>query len=200
MRSPLKPTAALLPLVLVVACNKGPAQEAIKSADAAVQAAQADAAKFVPDKFKELEATAKAARDKFDKGDYAGALADAKGIVAKAQEVAAAGAAKREEVTRSWDTISSSLPPALDQLKARLQLLAASRSLPKGLDGEKLAEAQKGFESVSQIWSDAMAAAQGGKLLEAVNKASEIQGRVGELLNSVGVDAPPSAISPKREY
>ena len=59
-------------LLMSAACSssKGPADEAIKSAQAAYDAAKGDALKYVPDQAHSVEATLSAAKASYDKGEY----------------------------------------------------------------------------------------------------------------------------------
>ena len=68
---------------------------------------KADAAKYVPDQTKGLMASLTAAREAFDKGDYKVALEVASAIPAKAKDVAAAVAAKKDELTKTLDELST---------------------------------------------------------------------------------------------
>ncbi len=104
MKNVLKLTALVLCCVALVACSqKGPAEAALNTAQAAVDGVKADAAKYVPDQAKALLASMTAAREAFDKGDYKTALAEAQAIPAKAQDAATAIAAKKDELTEDLD-------------------------------------------------------------------------------------------------
>ncbi len=79
MKKTLAAAAAVALCVLFVACksDKVPAQAAITAAEQAVAAVSADAKQFVPDQLKGVQDALAAAKDKFAKGDYTGALAAA---------------------------------------------------------------------------------------------------------------------------
>ena len=54
--------------------------------------------KYMPDQAKSLDAALAAAREKFNKGDFKAALADAQAVTSKAKEAASAAAKKKEEL------------------------------------------------------------------------------------------------------
>ena len=94
----------------LTACSKGPAEAAIKAADEALVGVKADASLYVPDQFQAVEASLAAAKESFQKGDYKQALAGAKDIAAQAKDLAAAAAAKKEELGKSWDEMNDGVP------------------------------------------------------------------------------------------
>jgi hypothetical protein len=87
--------ASLLIFLTSCASDKVPAEQALKTAETAVGAVQAEAAKWVPDQAKALDASVAALRDKLAKKEYKAVLADAPAVGARAQEVAASAAAKK---------------------------------------------------------------------------------------------------------
>ena len=91
--------------LILSACSsgKGPAEEAIKAAETAVNGAKAEAMKIVPDQFKSLEAALASAKDKFAKKDYKAALADAQAIPGKVKGVLDAAKAKEGRADQGLD-------------------------------------------------------------------------------------------------
>ena len=78
--------------VMFIACagEKGPAEQAIKAAEEAINATKAEAVKYVPDQVKSLESALAAVKDKFAKGEYKAAISEAQSLVDKAKAVQAA--------------------------------------------------------------------------------------------------------------
>src|SRR5262245_65628197 len=93
----------LAALVLLSACasDKAPAEQAVKAAETAVASAKAEAAKWVPDQARSLDAALASVKDKFTKGEYKAVLAEAPALATQAQSVAAAAAAKKAELGRA---------------------------------------------------------------------------------------------------
>jgi membrane-bound lytic murein transglycosylase B len=112
-------------LTLLSACasEKGPAEQAIKGAEAAVAQVRTEAAKWAPDQVRSLDASLAAVKEKFAKGDYKAALAEAPGVASHAKEVAAAAAAKQAELTKSWEEMSAGLPKMVEVVNSRADIL-----------------------------------------------------------------------------
>src|SRR5262249_25128343 len=112
----------ILAATLIAACgsaDKRPAETALKAAEAAVNAAKTEVSKYMPDQASALDAGLAAARDKFNKGDFKGALSDAQAVTAKANELANAVAAKKAELSKAWQEMSTLMPEAVERIKSR---------------------------------------------------------------------------------
>src|SRR5512139_233900 len=151
-------------LALVVACasDKGPAELAIKAAEEALNTVKAEASKYVPDQLKKVEDALKAAKDSFGKGDYKAALEGSKDLAAKAKDLAAAAAAKKAELTKSWDELSAGIPKAAEELKAKIDALSKAKKLPAGVEKSAVDAAKAGYDEAGNV-SDAVAKAKAVK-------------------------------------
>lgn len=185
----LKTIGIVLLTAILVACarDKGPAEEAIKQATAAVEQVRADAGRFVPDQLSALESSLKAAQDSFAKQDYKGALAAASGLAAQAQEVAKAAADKKAELTKAWDDMNAGIPSMMDAIKSRLDILAQSKKLPAGLDKDKLAGLTSSFDEAAKQFEEAKAAAAAGDLSTAVAAGSAIKEKGMQVATALGL-------------
>ena len=182
---------------LTTACSqKGPAEEALKAADAAVTAAKGSVEKFVPDQWKALNDSLKDAKDKFGKGDYPAALTAAQAIAPKAQDAIKAATAKKEEFTKMWTDLSGSLPNALKAAEDKVGALAAMKKLPKGMDKAKVEAAQAGLADAKKSWDEATAAAKAGDVMTAIAKAKPLKEKAAEIEKSVEPAAPAPAPAP----
>ena len=79
----------ILAATLIAACgsgDKGPAETALKAAEAAIDSAKGEASKYMPDQVKSLESGLSSAREKLSKGDYKAVLSEAPALTSKAQE------------------------------------------------------------------------------------------------------------------
>jgi hypothetical protein len=180
--------------VLAAACNKAPAEAAIQSAAQAVEAARAEATRYVPDQFQGLEDALTSARQKFEQRDYSAALKDAQAILPRTQEVVAAAAARKEELTKTWNDLSASLPAMVGQIESRVMSLAAMKRLPKGIDKAALEGARAGLVRAQTSWTEATTAFQGGDLNAAIEKASAVKAEAETLMKTLGItEAPPGA-------
>ena len=172
-----------------VACSrdKGPAEAAIKAAEEALNASKAEASKYVPDQVKSVEDALKAAKDSLAKGEYTAALTSAKDLPAKAKDLGSAAAAKKAELTKSWEEMSGSVPKMVEDIKAKLGALTKSKKLPKGMDKAKLEGAKAGLAEITQVWTDADSAFKAGNMTEALAKAKTVKDKAAEIMGNLGM-------------
>jgi predicted small lipoprotein YifL len=185
--------ALLLVATLLVACgsaDKGPAETALKAAEAAVNTAKAEVSKYLPDQASALDAGLAAAREKFNKGDFKGALSDAQAVTAKANELASAAAAKKAELSKAWEEVSTGMPKVMEAIKSRVDILSQSKKLPAGISKEKFAEAKAGLEEITKQWTEATAASTSGNLADALAKAGAAKKKAAEVLVALNMPVP----------
>ena len=192
----------ILTLVLIAlfalslgACSqaKGPAEAALKSAEDALNAAKTEAVKYIPDQVKSAEDALKAAKDAFAKGDYPAATAAATDVAAKAKDLAAAAAAKKNELTKGWAEQSKLLPNMIGAIKSRVDILSKSKKLPANLDQAKFDGAKSGLADITKMWDDANAAFKEGSLADAAAKAKTVKEKAVEIMNTLGMQVPEAA-------
>jgi len=174
------------------ACGKAKeeADAALKAAEKAITEVKADAAKFVPDQLKGLEAALNSAKEKFNKGDYKEVLAEAQAIPAKAKEVMAAANAKKEELTKAWTNLSQEVPKMLEAIKSRIDIISKSKRLPKKITKEKIEEAKSGLDMILKSWAQAEESFKGGNVAEAIAKANPFKEKAAQLLQILDVPPP----------
>jgi hypothetical protein len=180
----------LVAIALSGACGKAPALAGLKAADAAIEAARPEVERYVPQEFKALADFSKAAHDRFDQGDYAGALSQAQNLPARVQAALAAARTKKEELARAWAELGASLPALQEAVTTKLKELSAKRRLPAGLDKEKIASARADLDAIGQTWTETTASYQKGDVLEAVAKARTVKARIEGLMASLGMASP----------
>ena len=195
MRRKLAIIIAVLFVFSLAACSSGkaPAEQAIKAAEEALNAAKGEAVKYVPDQVKAVEDALNAAKDSFAKKDYAAATSAATSVAAKAKELVAAAAAKKDELTKSWGDLSGGLPQMLDAVKSRVDILSKSKKLPANLDKEKFEGAQSGLAEVNKVWDEANSAFKEGNLAAAVTKATAVKEKASEIMATLGMQLPQAA-------
>lgn len=180
----------------LTACStaKAPAEAAIKAADEALASVKVEASKYVPDQLKSVEDALATAKESFQKGEYEQALTGAQDLAAKAKDLATAVAAKKDELTKSWQDMSGGLPGMVDAIQSRVNILSKSKKLPAGLDKAKFESAKASLATVTQTWTEATSAFQGGNLMEAVDKAKAVKEKAVEIMNALGMKAPEAAM------
>lgn len=195
MRKYLSIIVAVLVVFSLAACSggKAPAEQAIKAAEEAFNAAKGEAVKYVPDQVKAVEDALSAAKDSFAKKDYAAATSAATSVAAKAKELASAAAAKKDELTKSWGDLSGGLPQMLDAIKSRVDILSKSKKLPANLDKEKFEGAQSGLAEANKVWDEANSAFKEGNLADAVAKATAVKEKAAEIMATLGMQLPQAA-------
>jgi hypothetical protein len=183
--------------VLASACasDKVPAEQAVKAAEAAVAAVGAEAAKLVPDQMKALEASLAAVKDKFAKNDFKAVLAEAPTLATKAKEVAAAAAAKKSELTKSWEELNAGLPQMVEAVKSRIDILSQSKKLPATVTQEKFDAAKAGLAEATKGWEEATSAFKNGALTDALAKGETVKVKTVQALEALGMPVPPAAKS-----
>jgi hypothetical protein len=186
--------------LLTTACSQRvPAEEALKAAESAVAAAKSSVEKYLPDQWKTLNDAVKDAKDKMAKGDYSAALTAAQAIPPKVAAAKADATAKKEEFTKMWADLEGSVSGAVKEAEEKVASLVKMKKLPKGMDKAKLESAQAGLADAKKMWDDATAAAKGGDLPAAVDKAKGVKEKVAELAASLATPAPAAKTAKKKK-
>ena len=179
-----------------------PAKKAIAEIEAAVAAAGTDAQRYIPDDLKAVNDQLTALKAKFDQKDYAGVIAAAPALLAKAQSLvgakaaameaaaaqeAAAKQAAEQAMQADWDALSATLPAAIAALDSRMEILAKSKTLPAGVTKAALESAQSNLADAKSLWTQATGAQTAGKLGDAVMAAREAKEKADAALASLGM-------------
>jgi hypothetical protein len=187
--------AAAMMLVLAgCASQKGPAQQAIASAETALAAVRDQAQKYVPDQLQSVESQLQSAKDGFAKGDYKAVLATAPALTAAisslgqaAQAKAADAEAALSKAKDAWGATSTDVPKMLDAIQSRVDILSKSHHLPAHVTKDALASAKSGLDSAKSMWSDAANAATSGDYTTAMSKAQAVKDKATEIMKSLGM-------------
>lgn len=183
----------ILAAALLTACgsrDKGPAETALKAAEEAINSMKGEASKYMPDQVNSLDSALAATREKLSKGDYKAVLSDAPALTSKAQEIASAAAAKKAELTKSWEGMSSGMPKVVETIRSRVDILSQSKKLPAGMSAETLAQAKAGLSEITQQWTAATEASKSGNLVDAMAKASSVKVKAAEVLTLLKMPVP----------
>ncbi|HVP32999.1 MAG TPA: hypothetical protein VMT09_05055 [Steroidobacteraceae bacterium] len=187
---------AAVAAVLLLGCNtqKGPAEQAVAGAQAALDAVRDDAQKYAPEQLGGVEAKLSDMKGSFEKGDYAGVLAAAPGVTAAINGLKDAAAAKKNEAVAAlakakddWGAASTAVPKMLDDLAKRVETLSKSKKLPKGVTKQAVAAAKTGLDSLKSTWADASNAASSGDFTTAMAKADAVKAKAAEMMKSLGM-------------
>ena len=179
-------------MVMFIACasQKGPAEQAIKAAEEAINATKAEAVKYVPDQVKSLESALAAVKDKFTKGDYKAVITEAQALVGKSKGVLDAAKAKKEELTKKWTDLSQGLPKMVEAIQSRVDILSQSKKLPATLTAEKFAEAKSGLTAAKEEWGKALESFKAGNLTDAISVANSVKEKAVKIMEILGLPVP----------
>ncbi len=189
MKRILSAAMAVLFAVALGACSsaKAPAEKAIKAAEEALNAAKAEAMKYVPEQVRKAEDALKAAKDNFEKRDYPAAVSAANAVLDKAKDLVSSSASRKAELSKNWEELSAGLPKSIAEIKSRITALSRSRKLPKGLDKAKIESAKSGIDEVGREWDEAGKAFKEGRLAEAVAKAKDAREKADGIMSALGM-------------
>jgi hypothetical protein len=169
--------------LLVTACagQKEPAQTLIAHIDTVITAASTEAAKYIPDRLKEVQGKFAALTAAFEKQDYATVIARGPEVLSEAQTLATGAAARKDEILKSlnddWTRLAAAVPGEVTALQARLEFLSkkSSRKPASGIDVDA---AKAEFSATNSLWSKAQAAFAAGNLDEAVGTANSVKSQL----------------------
>jgi hypothetical protein len=200
MQRKFLPAAAALVIALLFASAcanyKEPAQQAISQAETALQAIAADAQKYAPDAYREVSDALASAKAAFDKGDHKAALAAARDLPGRVNElgtqVTQAKDAALAGLTAEWNAASGEVPQMVEAIQSRVDMLSKSRKLPKNIDQASFDAAKSGLESMKQDWTAATQASAAGNVEEAVARVKSAQQKGNEVLGLLKMQPAPS--------
>jgi hypothetical protein len=190
---------AALSAVLLFGCNtqKGPAEQAVMGAGAALDAVRDEAQKYAPEKLGGVEAQLNDLKGKFQQGDYAGVVAAAPAMTTAIDGLKDAVAAKKSEAETAlakakddWGPASAAVPKMVDEIGKRVEALSKSKKLPKGVTKEAVAAAKTGLASLQSTWTDASNAAASGDFTTAMAKAQSVKDKAAAMMKSLGMTPP----------
>ena len=188
---------AALSAVLLFGCNtqKGPAEQAVASAQATLNSVRDDAQKYAPEQLGGVEAKLSDMKGTFEKGDYAGVLAAAPAVNSAISSLKDASAAKKVEAEQAlakakddWGTASAAVPKMVDEIAKRVETLSKNKHLPKGVTKEAIAAAKTSLDSLKSTWADATSASTSGDYTTAMAKAEAVKSKATEIMKSLGMN------------
>ncbi len=184
--------------MMLAACSsdKGPAEVAVKAAEEAINGVKTEVGKLVPDQVKSLEDTLAAVKEKFGKGEYKAALAEAQTLTGKAKEVIEAAKAKKEELNKTWTELSGQLPKMVEAVQSRVDILSKSKKLPANLTTEKFEEVKTGLAAAKEEWTKALDGFKEGNIGEAVATATSVKEKAVMAMEALGLPVPGAPEAP----
>jgi len=177
-----KRAAVVLTVAGLVACSQAkPAQNAITAAENALTAASADAQVYAADTYQMATDKIAEAKQALENKDYRTAVASAKEAETTIGEFGAAIEAKKTELAQSWTTLETELPGAVNAIDTRVAELGKLRRLPAGITKDMVDGAKTTLAAMRATWGEAVAAHDGGNLMDAVTKGTSVQTQAAQL-------------------
>jgi hypothetical protein len=174
--------------------QKAPAEQAVASAETALGAIRDTAQKYVPDQLQTVEAQLTGMKDSLAKRDYRAVLVAAPNLTSAIGRLKDAAEAKKADAEKAlakakdeWGPMSAEVPKIVAPIRSRVDTLAKSRHLPKGVTKESLASAESGLNSIRVTWVEAQNAAAMGDFVTAMSKAQELKGNAADIMKSLGM-------------
>ena len=200
-----RPDAGLLACVLLLsACaslfvagcasrQMEPARKAIADIENAVTSAGTEPAKYAPDALKDVDDQLAALKTRFEKKDYAGVLDSAPATLMAARNLPAVAARRKAELHAQlrddWATLSSVVPKEIEDVRVRVDDLAARKKVPAGVTQAMLASARQGIDDARALWERAVnedAARHPEQAVTLANQARERASGVATMLGTAG--------------
>lgn len=174
---------ALSTVLMLPACSsqKKAAEAAMAQTVQAWNAIKEQAANIVPDEAKAIEDGIAAATAQLQGGDDKGALQAATSLGERVKELAASLPEKAAQAQSAWAELAGSIPGSLATLDKKLAGLKAPAP------GTPMAEQSPVviLAGLKTNWTDAQAAAQAGRLAEAIAKANDVRAGAVKLLTDL---------------
>ncbi len=167
--------------ILLVACanQMEPAKNALDNINSTLTAVTPDAQKYAPDQLTQAQSKVAELSASFDKKDYAAVVAGAPAVLAEVNGLAAAAAAKKDEILKAlgteWRSLAVSIPQSVSAVQTRIDALSKSRHVPKDID---LGAAKSGLADAVSAWDKAQSAFKSGNAADAVTAAKDARSKL----------------------
>ena len=185
---------ATLAALLMFGCtmDKGPAEQAVASAETSLAAVRDMAQKYVPDQLQAVETQLGTVKDSLAKGDYKAVLAASPALTTAISNLKDAAAQKQAEseaaankAKEDWGPLSADVPKMVAAIQSRVDELSKMRHLPKGVTKESLESAKSGLTTMNSTWTDASNASTSGDFVTAVSKAQAVKDQATQVMQSL---------------
>jgi DNA repair exonuclease SbcCD ATPase subunit len=188
--------ALLLASLMLAACagQRDAATKAVGDIEASIASLRDDASKYAAAELQQAEAGLASLKDQLAKEDFKGVVAAAPAVSAQVASLQQTVAAKREEAhaamaaaSEEWRTLSAEVPQMVQAVQSRVDVLAQSKKLPKGVSKEAFESAQTGLEAAKTAWTEATAAFGAGDPVKAVELGKSAKESGTAALSSLGM-------------
>jgi hypothetical protein len=169
------------------AASQQRADEAIKAAEEAMTAQHAEAIRFAPEAFEAVMQSYGAARDAYERKDWAAAVEAAERATAAARQFPAAIAAGKARAQEEWPAERDSVAAMLAALSGRLDEVLRTRRYPEGRTADDVRAMRARVDSLSAMLGAAGVEFDKGDLGGAVHASDRIRMEAGRLMGDLGL-------------
>ena len=188
---PLGAALAVACLASALACNKGPARDALAETEQAIEAARPQLEAYAPEDLAALRVEVQQARAELDAGRYTGALRLAQRLPGRVQAAVEKAARREGELVADWATLRGDLPAVQRAVAARLDELSQRKPPARGFDGDALSSARTELVELTDAWSRATAAFGSGQVSRALEDGRQVKARTDALAARLGLAPAP---------
>jgi chromosome segregation ATPase len=187
---------ALVAAALLAACTsqKEPAENAIAQLETSLNEIRADAQQYSAEQLQSVEASVNRLKENLAKQDYGAVLQGAPAVRSDLESLKSATTTAKAhaeellaEAQTEWSELTSSVPPMVEKLQAKVDQISKTRKYPKGMDKAAFEAAKSGLESLKTEWTEAGAEFASGQAADAVRKARNAKARAEQLINQLEV-------------
>jgi DNA repair exonuclease SbcCD ATPase subunit len=188
--------ALLLATVMLAACagQRDAATKAVGDIEASIASLRDDGSKYAAAELQQAEAGLASLKDQLAKQDFKGVVAAAPAVSAQVATLQQTVASKREEAhaamaaaSEEWRTLNAEVPQMVAAIQSRVDVLAQSKKLPKGVSKEAFESAQTGLEAAKTAWTEATTAFGAGDPVKAVQLGKTAKESGTAALSSLGM-------------
>jgi hypothetical protein len=195
---------AICLLTAACASKREPARTLIDEIDLTIAGSAEDAAKYAPAELQQVRGELDALKRGFDRGDYAGVLAQGPGVLSAAGDLIGTAAAAKIDRTRAlageWSALAQSQPDRISALEKRIDRLASrdGGKRPRGKPGASASSDARGDAAAARaalgeiyaLWSKARSAFASRNVEEAVQTANVVKTKIDALSDTLPASGP----------
>ncbi|HTU66485.1 MAG TPA: hypothetical protein VMF52_11090 [Steroidobacteraceae bacterium] len=187
----VKPLVALAATFLVLAAcasQKEPAEQVVSRVDSALSEFRADAEKYAAEELKSVDESVANLKKQLAKQDYGAVVQGGTPVLNAVNSLKDTVAQRKVDAeqmlaaaTEEWNSLTAALPAQVDTLQKRVDQIAKTKKLPKGLDKAGFETAKTDFDNLKTQWTQAGADFAEGKAAEALRKARAVKASIADL-------------------
>jgi ActR/RegA family two-component response regulator len=190
----LVPIAAAAVLMTACSNQKEPAEKAVAQTEASLSKFRTEAQQYAPEDLKVVEDSIDRLEAQLASKEYKTVVMQTPNVASSVAELKSTVARKKAEAEEvlaaaqvEWTELSASVPEMLAKVQEKVDSLARSRRVPKGLDKASFEAAKQEFEALKTSWAEAGAEFSSGMVADAVRRGRAAKAKGEELMQKFGV-------------